>query len=186
MKTDKSTNNKISIDETYEILIETFNSVKDVVTLIFAEIEDLEIIILKGHLLIENTLEVNLKLLLGQANVSNLKLRFEQKLLLFHYLDCRMTRDGIETSALYLILKSINILRNSIAHKLDLNHDELEFLLSEHDRLTIKGYAYYLPKSNDFLSNNNKLKRLISECVFSLNLSGHKHWIDLKSSAKIL
>lgn len=186
MKTNKLTNNKISIEETYLIMLKRFNSAVDLVKEKLAEIDDLEIIILKGHLLIENAIENNLELLIGQANISDLKLRFEQKLLLFHYLDCRMTRDGIETSELYLILKSINILRNSVAHKLDPNHEELEFLLSEHDRLTIHGYAYYLPESYDLLSNNTKLKRLITECVFSLNLSGLKHWADLKSKTKIL
>lgn len=186
MKHQKPTNKLTTPEERSYTSLYNLSTLKDLVNEKLDGLYDIEVLILKGHLLIERALLGSLNVLLGQKSIDDLKLRFEQTLLLFYYLDCRIERDLIESAKLYDAIKSLNILRNSIAHSLDPKDKELKNLINIHDEITARGFCYYMRETNEALDDVSKLKRLIAECVFSINLSGIKHSVDIKQNNKAL
>ena len=89
-------------------------------------LEDRELIFLKGHLVIEQLITELLQLSLTQPErLSSMRLMFHNKL------ECYLSIDGnsIISEGLESVLKSMNSLRNKLAHSLD--HPNFDQLLIE-------------------------------------------------------
>ncbi|MFN8237843.1 MAG: hypothetical protein U0T77_06695 [Chitinophagales bacterium] len=121
----------------------------DKVELVLGKIKDEELLLLKGHLFIEELISETLKKQFGEDTVNKLRLSFENKFILF----CSITGLKKDSEQYQSIIK-INQMRNKLAHRLDisLKKDFIEL---------IKIYNDYIPKTiNRKLTFLNSIKKI--------------------------
>ncbi len=132
------------------------NDFRDFVVAELLKIEDFEFLILKGHILIEYTVNLYLESISNKKNADlfdEKNLTFATKLSILQHFGKNI---GNEEFNFFTELNLINKLRNDIAHRLEYNERHLKLL---YDELSKKENIF---KRNDF----EKKQRFIHAIVF--------------------
>jgi hypothetical protein len=89
------------------------------------DIENLEFLVLKGHLLIEHVMEIGIEAITFEKSITKRRFPFEAKVNIAHSLGLLYT---IDSRDLYHEILQFNNLRNKIAHSLEYDKNELNKL----------------------------------------------------------
>jgi hypothetical protein len=130
--------------------------------------EDLILLTLKGHLIIERLLEMNLSLILGVENLP--RLRFSDKLKLLQAAVVE-GKPGPNTD-LFMVIEKLNEVRNSLAHNLR-DNKEIEV---ETERIIVCLRSRADKKESLGKSSADRLRSCVHKlCKFLLDVRVHIH-----------
>lgn len=128
-----------------------------------SRLEDIELVLLKGHLIIEQLITELLELNLSEPNrLKSINLMFAKKLDIY----LAIKGNGIISKGLEIILKDLNSLRNKLAH--NLNHPDFNDLLIDWVQRASKKKIEKDTENEEFI----KKQLIISISYISAFLSG--------------